>query len=203
MKIEHFYFKNFYMMIVRNLVNIMKMYDILISQDIINSINNNLVYITELIPEIKAMMGFDHMHPHHHLDVWNHTLLALSNSEPNFDIRLSLLLHDIGKPFSYQQEGNIRHFKGHPNKSAEISFNILKRLGFNEKYINKICFYIEYHDTPIDNYLIMNDYETALCLYKIQESDALAHNPNKLEKRKKYLKEIEEKLNNKFKSKIC
>lgn len=48
----------------------------------------------------------------------------------------------------------------------------------------------------------MNDYETALCLYKIQESDALAHNPNKLEKRKKYLKEIEEKLNNKFKSKI-
>lgn len=45
MKIEHFYFKNFYMMIVRNLVNIMKLYDILISQDIINSINNNLVYI--------------------------------------------------------------------------------------------------------------------------------------------------------------
>ena len=31
-------------------------------------------------------------------------------------------------------------------------------------------------------------YETALCLYKIQKSDALAHNPNKLENRKKYLK---------------
>lgn len=172
----------------------MKLYDILMSQDIKNSINSNLDYITELIPEIKTMMNFDHMHPHHHLDVWNHTLLALSYSEPDFDIRLTLLLHDIGKPFSYQQEGNIRHFKGHPTKSSEISSKILERLGFNKEYINKICFYIEHHDTPIDDSLIMIDYETALNLYRIQKSDALAHNPNKLDKRKRYLKEIEEKL---------
>lgn len=172
----------------------MKLNDILTSKDVTNSINNNLEYLLQLIPEIKNMIGFDHMHPHHHLDVWNHTLLALSKSDDNFDIRLSLLLHDIGKPFSYQQEDSIRHFKGHPDKSAEMAFNILKRLDFDEEYINKICFYIKYHDTPIDESLIASDYETALCLYKIQMADALAHNPDKLEKRKKYLKEIEEKL---------
>ena len=54
------------------------------------------------------MIGFEHKHPHHHLDVWNHTLLALSYSPKDFDIRLVLLLHDIGKPHSYQDE-EIRH----------------------------------------------------------------------------------------------
>ena len=76
------------------------------------------------------MIGFEHNHPHHHLDVWNHTLYALSLSENNFDIRLSLLLHDIGKPFSYQDD-EIRHFHNHPYVSFIMSKSILSRLGFN------------------------------------------------------------------------
>lgn len=47
----------------------MKLYDILTSEDIVASINDNFQYIIKLILEIKGMVGFDHMHPHHHLDV--------------------------------------------------------------------------------------------------------------------------------------
>ena len=43
---------------------------------------------------------------------------AIKDSINDIDIRLVLLLHDIGKPFSYQEDGNIRHFKGHAQKSA-------------------------------------------------------------------------------------
>ena len=73
----------------------------MLSDNVVECINNNLDYLLVLVPEIQYMIGFEHKHPHHHLDVWNHTLLALSLSQNDFDIRLCLLLHDIGKPFSY------------------------------------------------------------------------------------------------------
>lgn len=174
----------------------MYLYEILTSDDVVSSIKENLDYILELIPEIKNMIGFEHKHPHHHLDVWDHTLLALSLSENDFEIRLCLLLHDIGKPFSYQ-EGEIRHFKGHPKVSSEISKDILIRLKFDKQFIDEICYLIEFHDTPITENDIKSNYELSFKLYKIQYCDALAHNPNKLEKRKEYLVKIKKKLDSK------
>lgn len=164
---------------------------ILMSDDVVQSINNNIDVLLKIIPELKYMIGFQHNHPYHHLDVWNHTLLALSLSEPNFDIRLCLLLHDIGKPYSYQ-DGEIRHFKGHPSKSSIISKNILTRLGYNEKYINEMCYLIENHDNPITKKDIENNYEINVKRFCIQYCDALAHHPDKLEKKIKYLKIVYE-----------
>ena len=106
----------------------MNLSDILLSDDVVFSIRYNISYLLDKIPEIKYMMGFDQKNPHHHLDVWNHTLLALSLSKKDFDVRLSLLLHDIGKPFSYT-DGDVRHFDGHAKVSSLMSVDILKRLG--------------------------------------------------------------------------
>ena len=75
------------------------------------------------------MIGFDHKHPHHHLDVWGHTLLALSKAPKDLEIRLVLLFHDIGKPHSYQ-EGEVRHYKNHSLVSSEMTQEILKRIGY-------------------------------------------------------------------------
>ena len=171
----------------------MKLRKILLAEDVVRSINENIYYLIEKIPEIESMMGFEHNHPHHHLDVWDHTLLALSLSEKDFDIRLCLLLHDIGKPFSYQDE-EVRHFRNHAEVSSKISNKILQRLGFSEDYINYMCYLIENHDTKIEDEDIKDNYELCLKLYKIQKCDALAHNPDKLEKRKIYLDEIDKKL---------
>lgn len=180
----------------------MNLYDILTNEDVVSSINDNLDYLLDLIPEIKSMIGFLHNHPHHHLDVWNHTLLSLSKSKNDFDIRLVLLLHDIGKPFSYQEENGIRHFKGHPVKSSIMAREILNRLNYDREYIDKICFYIENHDNEITNEFIKNNYDKALILYEIQRCDALSHNPEKLEKRKLYLSKIDNKLKNEVKGVI-
>lgn len=171
----------------------MELYDILMNDDVVSSINNNMDYILELIPEIRYMIGFDHKHPHHHLDVWNHTLYALSLSPRDFDVRLSLLLHDIGKPFSYQ-EGEVRHFKNHPDKSFEMSKDILKRIGYKDEYVEKICFLIKYHDSFITDEMIADNYDLCTQLYNVQYCDALAHHPDKLEKRKKYLNDINKKM---------
>ena len=53
---------------------------------------------------------------------------------------------------------------------------------------------IENHDTPISDEQITNNYDLCLKLLEIQKCDALAHHPDKLEKRKKYIDEIEKKL---------
>lgn len=172
----------------------MSLYEILIKDDVIKSINENITEILELIPELKNLIGFEHKHPHHHLDVWNHTLLALSKSTIDFDVRLVLLLHDIGKPFSYQEIDGLRHYNGHSKVSSDMAYNILKRLGYDEKYIEKICFFINNHDYPITKKFIKNNYLDALKLYEIQKCDALAHHPDKLEKRKEYLKQISSNL---------
>ena len=168
----------------------MDLQKILLSDNIVQSINHNLEYLLQIIPELNYIIGFDHKHPHHHLDVWNHTLYALSLSECDFDVRLALLLHDIGKPFSYQDE-EVRHFRGHPKVSAHMAKRILRRLNFDEDYIHYICYLIEKHDTPISDEQIKNHYDLCLKLYEIQRCDALAHHPDRLEKRKEYLDEIQ------------
>ena len=164
----------------------MYLYGILMSDNIVESIKSNIDYILDLIPEIKYSIGFDQKHPHHHLDVWEHTLYALSLSEKDFEIRLALLLHDIGKPFSYQ-DGEVRHFKGHEKVSSNMARIILKRLEYKEEFIDKICKYIELHDIPIKEEDILSNPKMYSKIYKIQCCDALAHQPEKLEKRKEYL----------------
>ena len=167
--------------------NLLNLYRILMDSNVKESITSNLNCLIELIPEIKSMIGFEHKHPHHHLDVWEHTLYAISLSEKDFDLRLSLLLHDIGKPFSFSEENEIRHFYNHPYVSAKMAKSILTRLGFSNNYINRICYLIEFHDTPITEKDIDNNYDLIFTRFLMQKCDALSHNPEKLEKRKKYL----------------
>lgn len=162
--------------------------DILMKDDVVSSIRDNFDVLINLIPEIKDMVGFEHKHPQHHLDVFEHTLLALSMSVKDFEIRLVLLLHDIGKPHSCQ-EGEIRHFKNHPAVSREISAVVLKRLGFEGEEFEELCYLIEVHDN-----LIEDDY-LADKRFKIQFCDSLAHHPSTLEKRIKYLLEMNAKIN--------
>lgn len=166
---------------------------ILESEDVVQSINDNLKELLSIIPELQYMIGFEHKHPHHHLDVWNHTLLALSKSENNFIIRLALLLHDVGKPFSFQ-DVEVRHFKGHAEVSSKIAFTILERLNYNQQFIEYICKLIANHDTPITDEQIESDRNYCTTLYKVQYCDALAHHPDKLEKRISYLKNMQPKI---------
>ena len=159
---------------------------ILNNDDVVKSIRNNMQQLIEIIPEICDMIGFEHKHPHHHLDVWEHTLYALSFSPNNFEIRLALLLHDIGKPHSYQDE-EVRHFKGHPDMSSKISKCILQRLGYEDDYITYICKLIRQHDTPLTENDILTNMNLSKIIFEVQKCDALAHNPAKNQKRLEYI----------------
>lgn len=151
-----------------------------------------------IIPELKDCKGFEHKHPHHCYDVWEHTKVAMKKSIPDLQIRLSLLLHDIGKPHSYQENGEVRHFYGHPKVSADMSQEILTRLGYSEKEVEEICYLVENHDNIInvDN-VNKNNIELTKKLLYIQYCDAYAHDPQHIKRRIKKLDEIKERIEEK------
>lgn len=170
-------------------------------EELENIIMKNKIYCFDenmlftIIPELKDCNGFDHKHPHHCYDVWEHTKEAIRKSKPDLQIRLALLLHDIGKPHSYQEYGEIRHFYDHPQKSAEMSREILTRLGYSEKEVEEICYLVKNHDYIINvNKVNENNMELTKKLLHIQYCDAYAHHPQHIEKRIKKLDEIKKKL---------
>lgn len=147
----------------------------------INKLNYSKEVIFKIIPELKPTDGFRQKNNYHIYDVWNHIAKAVEKSDNDLEIRLALLLHDIGKPHSYQEENGVRHFKGHPQKSAEMAKEILTRLGYKEKQIENICFLIANHAKTIDVDTVNEDnLEITKKLLHIQYCDAYAYNPEYL-----------------------
>lgn len=99
-----------------------------------------------IIPELLKLKGFDQKTPYHNKDVLEHTMAVLDNVKPKLNLRMTALLHDIGKPdcFTIDEKGR-GHFYGHHIKSAQISEKILERLGYEEEFIKNITILIRYH----------------------------------------------------------
>lgn len=162
--------------------------EILCSDDVVLSLRDNLDYLICYIPELRFVVGFDQKNPYHNLDVWEHTLKALSVSENDFELRLALLLHDIGKPFSYQDDGDIRHFYGHPRASALLSKIILERLGYEEDFIKRIYYLVDNHDDILHKVEVDKNYDLAYKIMLMQECDSYAHTSLYIKNHQKYLK---------------
>ena len=166
---------------------------ILLSSVVDDALRENEDLLFDLIPELKSEKGFDQRTKWHCYDVWEHTIHAVKNSGPDAEIRLVLLLHDIGKPFSYQEDGNIRHFRGHAEKSAEIARTALKRLEYPDDEIEEYCFYIRSHDTMItEDMLNDGNPEKYKKLLYIQYCDAGAYAPEHIKQRTDKLDKIKE-----------
>lgn len=160
-----------------------------------NLVEKNQEIMFKYIPELKHMVGFDHKHPHHHLDVWGHTLAVVNNLKDFNDLELKMagLLHDIGKPFSYQDE-EVRHFHGHPEVSNKMCIDILNRLEYPQNFIDNVSYLVVMHDTPIDPQHLDNSYEMTKKLLFLQYADAKAHHPAKIKKRIDLLDNISKQL---------
>ena len=167
--------------------------EILMRENVVASINQNIDKLLYFIPELKCMMGFQEKESNYNLDLWNRTLLSLFNSEADLDVRLVILLRDIGKPFSYSTRMG-KDLKDHAKVSAKMSYDILKRFDFSDEYIQKIVYLIGQHNKRIDNTFIIKDIESARKLYDVQCSDDLPYNPNCFPKRKRYLFGVKEKI---------
>ncbi len=102
--------------------------------------------IKEIIPELLKLKNFNQHTPYHDKDVLEHTMAVLDSIKPNLKLRVAALFHDISKPECFTVDENGRgHFYGHHIKSSEESEIILKRLGYDEKFISDVKILIRYH----------------------------------------------------------
>jgi tRNA nucleotidyltransferase (CCA-adding enzyme) len=99
------------------------------------------------LPELAAMFGCDQASPHHLYDVWEHTVQAVEIAPNQMEIRLTMLLHDIGKPSvrTFDETGR-GHFAGHQEAGVAIARPILERLRFSRKITEMVYFLIGHHD---------------------------------------------------------
>ncbi|MBQ9773760.1 MAG: HD domain-containing protein [Clostridia bacterium] len=106
--------------------------------------------IAVFFPELARCVGFDQNTKYHCYDVFEHTLCALSlNTDGDLVTRLSILLHDIGKPLCYTEDAMGGHFKGHAAIGVEITETVLRRLRFDNDTIERVKLLVELHDLPI------------------------------------------------------
>lgn len=103
------------------------------------------------IPEIHNSIGFDQKSKYHKYTVWEHIAIAVSSACNDNTVRLALLLHDIGKPFSCQEDGQYRHFKGHAAVSAEMAQKILRRLKYDKATSSRVVTLISHHSDKFES----------------------------------------------------
>ena len=101
-------------------------------------------------PEVLDMVGFPQRNRHHCYDVWEHTLHALAQVPPELELRLAMLLHDIGKPGCCTIDASgCGHFKGHPARSAALAEEMLRRLRADNATRETVVRLVAWHDRNI------------------------------------------------------
>ena len=100
-----------------------------------------------IIPELRKCYSTPQNTPHHCYNVYEHTAHSVANIEPLPHLRMTMLLHDIGKPSTMTTDTQgISHFKNHQYVGGQIAEKILKRLRFSKKETKYICSLIAQHD---------------------------------------------------------
>ena len=98
-----------------------------------------------IMPELKLGKGVN-QRGHHISDVWHHSLDTLRYC-PSFDpvVRLAALLHDVGKPTTYQEENQQITFYNHEILGSRIASKIAKRLRLPKKDVERVFTLVRYH----------------------------------------------------------
>src|SRR5437667_12651821 len=71
--------------------------------------------LAQFFPELLQMVGVT-QNEWHLYDVWEHTMVAMGHLKPDapLELRLGLLLHDVGKPATRTEDDKGVHFYEHP-----------------------------------------------------------------------------------------
>lgn len=99
-----------------------------------------------ILPEFDPLMTLPQNHPYHCYTVGEHTLAAVQAVEPELPLRLTMLLHDVGKAWTATvDERGISHFKGHAYAGAEWAEGFLKGMKYDNQTIHQVVHLIRMH----------------------------------------------------------
>jgi poly(A) polymerase len=104
--------------------------------------------LAEVLPDIAALHGVEQPPQYHpEGDVFEHTRLMLTKiPEPNLDLALSVLFHDVGKkPTSKTDENGRIRFNEHENVGADMAEKIMTGLRYDNKSIHTVRELVKHH----------------------------------------------------------
>jgi len=138
--------------------------------------------VTQVIPELAPLVGYDQRTPYHAHDLMTHTALVVEHCPAELPLRWAALLHDIGKPDSrtFDETGRARYY-GHAARSAAMADAILLRLKAPTALRQQVVILIEKHMTlpepekkPLRRLLAKLGPELLGSLLALQQADTLA-----------------------------
>ena len=100
-----------------------------------------------IVPELLDNYGVA-QNKHHIYDCYQHAVKSLDYTAKkgfNMYVRIAALLHDIAKPKVKAGEGESATFYNHEIVGARMTFQILSRLKFPKKEVEKITRLVRYH----------------------------------------------------------
>src|SRR3989344_6939713 len=100
-----------------------------------------------IVPELEEGYGVG-QNKHHIYDCYWHSIKALEYSAKkklNMQVRLASLLHDVAKPRVKAGDGKDSTFYNHEVVGAKMTFEILNRLKFSKKDVEKVTKLVRYH----------------------------------------------------------
>ncbi len=155
--------------------------------------------IAYVIPEVGPALGFDLKSPKHDRDLWRHTADAVGGSEPQSEVRWTLLLHDLAKPDCFRvDEKGIGHAPGHGNEGSLRAVRILHELRAPNRLIGPVRTLVRLHDNPVlprvlsvRRWLASLGEERLNQLILVKRADLAAHAPDPVVlERKRQLEEF-------------
>ena len=104
--------------------------------------------LAEVLPDVAAMHGVEQppqFHPEG--DVYEHVRLMLSKiKEPNLELALGVLMHDVGKKPTSKTDDNGRiRFNEHESVGAEMTEQIMTGLRYDNKTIHTVRELVQHH----------------------------------------------------------
>lgn len=103
-----------------------------------------------ILPEIVPCVDFEQHSSHHDFTVWKHVCRSVGFAVPDIPIRFAMLFHDLGKPDCFYMDTRGKgHFKGHGERSRILAEGIMRRLEFDRKLSEEVCWLVYHHDVEI------------------------------------------------------
>ena len=162
-------------------------------------------------PQLGPLVGLEQHNPWHCWGGWEHTIHAVEAAPADVTLRLTMLLHDIGKPACKStDERGIDHFYGHPAVSAQLAAEMLRALKFDNKTRERVVLLVERHDAQLPSrsqvirrWLNRLGPEAFFQLLEVKRADSMGQAYEKVKDRLTELDEIKAKAEQILAEKQC
>lgn len=152
-------------------------------------------------PQLEPLISLKQNNPWHCWDGWEHTVHAVEAAPAVLTLRLTMLLHDIGKPgCKSTDENGIDHFYGHPAAGARLADQMLQALKFNHNTRKQVVTLVELHgvqliprERVIRRWLSRLGPETFFLLLAVKRADSMGQSYEKVRNRLADLDELQAK----------